>query len=208
MPPGSDEQWQGAGRGRLARQLLTESLTLCVAGGAAGVLLAWWGVGLLRNVMPLEVPRILEAKIDLWVLAFAFAVTIVAGVVSGLTPALAAFRFDIMCALREGRAGLTAGTRGMRTHQLILIGQFAVALVVANVAGLMLKSLYNVVNAPIHFDARNVLTAGITLQGTAYDSPPAKKEFQDQLLQIVHSLPGVESAGVTWWQERHSRGAR
>lgn len=187
----------GAGRGRLARQLLTESLLLSLPGGATGVLLAWWGVGLLRSVMPLEVPRILETRVDVWVLAFALAVTVVAATLSGLIPALTAVRFDIMGVLREGRGGTTVGLRRMRTHNLLLVGQFGLALVVANAAGLMLRSLYNVVNEPIHFDAENVLTAGITLQGSGYESAAAKKIFWDRLLERARLIPGVESVSLT-----------
>ncbi|MGD2152413.1 MAG: ABC transporter permease [Gemmatimonadales bacterium] len=187
----------GAGRGRLTRQLLTESLVLSVVGGTVGVLLAWWGVGLLRDIMPSDVPRILGARIDIWVLVFGLAVTMVAAVVSGLSPAIAAFKFDVMGVLREGRGGLTAGPRGMRTHNLLLVGQFAVALTVANVAGLMLKSLYSIVNEPVHFDAENVLSAGITLQGSGYERGPAKELFWNRLLERARLLPGVESASLT-----------
>jgi predicted permease len=188
----------GAGRAQVIRQFLTENLLLAGAGGLAGVGLAVLGVAALRNMLPATIERAAAIRVDGWILLFSIAVTGAAGLLSGLAPALSASRLDINGALREGQGTLTAGRRGARFQSALVIGQFALALMLANSAALMLKSYLNVVGTSLGFDTERTLTASLTLEGSTYErNAPAHAAFWNRLLERIRAIPGVREAGVT-----------
>jgi putative ABC transport system permease protein len=188
----------GASRAQVARQFLIENLLLAGVGGIAGIGLAFWSVAALRGALPATIERASAIRMDGWVLLFAAAVTVAAGVFSGLAPALSVARLDINSAIREGQGTLTAGRKGARFQSALVVAQFALALIVANGAALMLKSYLNVVGTPAGFDAGHTLAAGITLEGTAYrGNAAAQSAFWNRLLERVRAIPGVTQAGAT-----------
>jgi putative ABC transport system permease protein len=188
----------GAGRARVARQFLTENLLLSAAGGVAGVALAYWGVAVLRGALPAAIERTSAIRIDGWVLLFAAGVTIATGLLSGLAPALSATRLDINALLREGQGTLTAGRSRLRFQSALVVAQFALALVIASGAALMLESYLKVVDTPVGFDTERVLAAGISLEGPEYrGNTSAQMVFWDRLLERVRAIPGVVEAGAT-----------
>jgi putative ABC transport system permease protein len=188
----------GAGRTRVVRLFLTENLLLSGAGGAAGVALAVWGVATLRGMIPATVERASALRIDGWVLLFAIGVTMASGLLSGLAPALSAARLDINRVLREGQGTLTAGRKRARFQSALVVAQFALALVIANGAALMMKSYLNAVGTPVGFDTVHTLAISLTLEGSAYrGNVLAQAAFWNRLLERVRAIPGVKEAGVT-----------
>jgi predicted permease len=187
----------GAGRHRILRQLLTESLILSLLGGSAGFLLAYWGVGALGSIIPDNVPRVAGVEVDTQVLGFAAGTTILAGLLFGLAPALFASRIDLATVLKEGRAG-RGGSRGRNRFLATLVAvQFATGLILVNAAVLLVVSYINVISQDMNFDTDEVVVAGISLSGPAYEKPYQRRAFYDELLAQVRSLPGVVQAGVT-----------
>src|SRR5439155_20466003 len=132
----------GAARWRVTRQLLTESVLLAFAGGAAGLLLAAWGAGVLLRFAPNDLPRIHEIRLDWRVLAFTFAVSLVTGILFGLVPSLAASNPDLVEALKEGGRGGTGSVKRQRMRSAFVIAEITLALVLLVGAGLMLKSFW------------------------------------------------------------------
>lgn len=188
----------GAGRGQVVRQLLTENLLLAGLGGAAGVGLAMWGVAALRSMAPATIERASAIRVDGWVLLFAAVTTVAAGLLSGLAPAISAARLDIDSALREGQGTVTVGRSRARFQSALVVAQFALALVIAHGAALMVKSYLNVVGTPAGFDTERTLAAGITLEGAAYrGNATAQAAFWNRLLENVRAIPGVKEAGAT-----------
>jgi putative ABC transport system permease protein len=188
----------GAGKMQVARQLLTENLLLAGVGGIAGTGLALWAVAALRGMLPATIERAAAIRVDGWVLAFAACITLAAGILSGLAPALSAARLDINSALRDGQGTLTPGRSRARFQSALVVLQFALALVIANGAALMMKSYLNVVGTPAGFNAEQTLAAGITLEGAAFRrNAPAQAAFWDRVLERVRAIPGVVQAGAT-----------
>jgi predicted permease len=157
----------GAGRLRIVRQLLTESLILSVLGGVAGLLLAYWGVGALLALAPASLPRTGEVGIDGTVLLFTLTVSLLAGIVFGLAPGLRFSHPDLQASLKEGGRS-TAGNSGRRTRHLLVISELALAVVLLAGAGLTIKSFLRLLNVDPGFDPRNVLTARISLPQSKY----------------------------------------
>ncbi len=189
----------GAGRIRLIRQLLTESLLLSLGGGALGFLLAVWGSSLLVAFIPEDVPRIHEVSVDGRILGFTLLVSFVTGVVFGLAPALQASRLDLNASLKEGMRGTTAGLRQNRLRSLLVVSEVAMALVLLVSAALLIKSFVRLLEVKPGFNPANVLTMDIQLP----DLPPsryAKDEeqtaFFQQLMDRIKALPGVDGASA------------
>ena len=186
----------GATRGRLIRQMLTESVLLSLAGGILGLLLAVWLSAAMIRATPAGVPRIEEASADKWVLLFTFGLSIATGVVFGIFPALQASRTDVQSTLQEtGRSG-TAGSRRSRLRDILVAAEVAISLVLLVGGGLMTKSLLRVLQADTGINSENVLTGKFTTPDTKYGDAAKKRAFINQLVAKVQALPGVAAAGI------------
>ncbi len=152
----------GAGRSRLVRQLLTESLVLALIGGVAGIFVATAGVELLKQLGPQSLPRLDEVNVNGVVLAFTFAMAIFTGILFGLGPALKASRRDLTQSLKEG--GSSGDSRSKhRAHNTLVVAEVALSLVVLIASGLLLNSFWRLMRAPLGFDPANVLTTEVSL---------------------------------------------
>jgi putative ABC transport system permease protein len=189
----------GAGRGRIIRQLLTESLILAVAGGVLGLLLALWGVDVLIGLSPENLPRLSEIKIDGGVFLFTLALSLLTSFLFGLAPALQASRPDLNESLKEGSRGSTSGISSRRVRGALVVAEISIALVVLICAGLMINSLIRLRNINPGFTADNLLTLLISLPESKYPDSHLERSsaFFEQLTEQVRSMPGVESAAVT-----------
>ena len=186
----------GASRARIVRQLLTESLLLSLAGGAVGLVLALWGVDLLVALAPVGTPRVEEVGLDARVVAFTFAVSLLTGIVFGLAPALHASKVDLNEALKDGTRGATEGPRRGRLRGLLVVAEFAIALVLLASAGLLLKSFARVREESPGFDASHVLTMRVVLPESKYKAYDDHRAFFSNLFERLRALPGVESVGA------------
>ena len=187
----------GAGRIRIIRQLLAESLLLSFIGGVSGLLLAWGGVFGLRASGPASISRLGQATVNGWVLAYTGLVIVVVGITSGLIPALQSSRFDLNGALREGPRGSTGSAGKSRMHSVLLIAEIAVATLLLVGAGLLLKSFWRLQSVDPGFKPDHVLTAGISLNREKYMKDDDRRVvFFRQILERVKSVPGVESVGM------------
>jgi putative ABC transport system permease protein len=187
----------GAGRGRLVRQLLTESLLLGLAGGALGLALAAWGVELLVALSPGNIPRLDEAGLDARVLAFTFGVSVLTGVVFGLLPALSASKTDLAESLKEGGSrGPTAGRGARRLRGSLVIAEIAITAVLLAGAGLMIRSFAAVQAVDPGFRPERVMTFEFALPSAKYKEQPQIVNFTDQLTERASALPGVERAAL------------
>jgi putative ABC transport system permease protein len=191
----------GAARNRLLRQLLTESTLLSLLGGVFGILLAWAALRSIRTAVALDLPRSSEIHLDLGVLGFALALSLLTGILFGLAPAISAFRRDLAAVLRGNlatprgrfRRRFATGPRG-----LLVAGQVALSLVLLVSAGLLLQTLAHLYRVDPGFPADHVLTMSVSLAPAQYDTDAKRASFYKQLVARVESLPGVEHAGVTF----------
>ena len=184
----------GAGRFRLIRQLLTESLVLALAGGAVGIFLANAGVEFLKQLGPESLPRLGEVSVNGVVLAFTFAIAVVTGILFGLGPAMKASRRDLTQSLKEG--GSSGDSRAKhRAHNVLVVAEVALSLVVLIASGLLLNSFWRLLRAPLGFDPANVLTTEISLATPRYDDQQRRESFFHELQDRLQSAPGVKSAG-------------
>ncbi len=186
----------GAGRGRLMRQLLTESVLLSVIGGSLGLLLAYASVKWLVASLPTSVPRVEEIRMDAGVLAFTGAISILIGLLFGIIPAWKVTRTNLHDTLKEGGRG-TPGAGHHRVRSVLAVTEISLALVLLVGAGLMLRSFFRVMHADPGFNAEGVLTAVVSLPQTKYKEPVQVRNFIDQVLQNVKAMPGVQAAGST-----------
>ena len=186
----------GAGRWRVARQLLTESLVLSSLGGAAGLLIAMWGVDLISSFVPADIPLIKQAGLDPAVLSFTLAASVLTGVLFGLAPALQASRVDLGESLKEGGRGATEGRARSRLRSLLIVSEVALSLVLLIGAGLLIKSFVRLRNTNPGFDPRRVLAASVSLPQARYPKDEQQASFYQQAVERAAALPGVESAGA------------
>ena len=177
----------GGGRGRILRQLLTESLLLAFAGGALGVVLSFSGTRLWRTAMAGEMPRAGEIAVDSWVLAFAFVVSAVTGVLAGLAPARQMARLDVTRGLRDGSRSVTAS--GNWARNALVIGQLALSVILLAAAGLTIRTLTHLSRVDLGFTPSQVMTARLAPR----DRPEA---FFTDLLARVRAIPTVAMAGA------------
>lgn len=184
----------GAGRSRLIRQLLTENLTLGLAGGIAGILLAFWAVAGLKRILPPSVPRVSEIGVDGMVLAFALLVSIFTGVLFGIVPILQATRRDLAGSLKEGGRGSISSRPILRNTLVIL--EVAVGTVLVIGASLMIRSFVNLHNVQLGFNPDRLLTAQISLPRRKYPQAAAIAFYQD-LLDRLKSASGVTGAAIS-----------
>jgi putative ABC transport system permease protein len=187
----------GARRWQLVRQFLAESLLLSLMGGAVGLLLAMWGVGVIAGIAARVTPLISRVEINLPVLLFTLAVSVLTGVAFGLAPALHATRPDLTEALKEGGRASGAPASRSQLRNWLVISEVALALVLLVSAGLMIKSVLKLRNADTGFNAENVLTMNVWLPSKKYPDAPGQIAFYDRLIERVKTIPGVRSAGLT-----------
>jgi putative ABC transport system permease protein len=186
----------GAGRWRIVRQLLTESVLLSLIGGAVGLLLAVWGKDLLLSLAPEDLPRVREASLDGWVLAFTAGITLLTGLIFGLVPALQASKPNLNETLKDAGRGSTEGGRRHLVRSVLVVLEVATALVLLVGAGLMIKSFLRLQNVDPGFNPNNALTAKIALPQKKYPETDQRAAFYKQLLEKVAALPGVQAAGA------------
>jgi putative ABC transport system permease protein len=185
----------GARRGRLLRQLLTESVVLAVVGGSAGLLLAQWTTDLLRSLAPADLPRLSDVTIDAYVLAYAAAASLVTSLLFGIIPALHASRGE-SAALKEGGRSGSDGPTGRRVRSLLAVGELAIALMLLVGAGLLIRSFIALNNQDAGFTTQGVLTLRLQLPAAKYGEPARIVNFYEQLTERLAALPGVEAAGA------------
>jgi predicted permease len=184
----------GAGRGRVVRQLLTESILLAVLSGSLAVLVAFWGIDLLQLVIPDNLPRADEIGIDGRVFGFTLLISLLTGILFGLVPALQASRLSLSNVLKEG------GRSSVSHHHLrnlLVVSEVALALVLLIGAGLMLRSFMKLTSVDPGLDTKNILTANIRLPRSRYPAPQ-QAAFYRQLLERLRVTPGVEAASAAF----------
>src|SRR5580704_2622348 len=194
----------GAGRGRLVRQLLTESLVLGVISGLGGFVLGAWGIRALLALSPGNLPRINDVEhaasivtaLDWRVLAFTIGVSLLTGILFGLFPAVQVSKMDVNSALKEtsGRSG--TGLRQNRVRSLLVISEMALAVILLTCAALMIRTFFGLRSAQPGFDAHNVITMQTSLTGGKYDSTAKGENMIRQVVQRIEALPGVQAAAV------------
>jgi putative ABC transport system permease protein len=186
----------GAGRGRVVRQLLTESLILGLAGGVVALGLAWAGIQGLLVIMPAWFPRLNEMGLDGRVLAFGAVVSVAAAAIAGLGPALHATRQGVRESLQEGGRGSSLGRRGGRLRAGFVATEIALAIALASGAGLLAKGFNQLRSVPLGFQPAGMLTFSLTLPATRYPQDTDVTRFRDRLLEQVAALPGVRAVAA------------
>ena len=187
----------GAGRGRLIRQLLTESLVLAVAGGALGLLLAAAGLAALRGLAATALPPYADLSLDRGAVLVTAALAVVTGVLFGLVPALAAGRPDVQRTLREESRGSSESRRSRHLRGALVAGQIALSVSLLAGAGLLIRSLLAITGAPLGFAPGGIVTVPVKLPGGAYPTTEALMRFFEQLEERLRSLPGVTAVAST-----------
>lgn len=186
----------GASRGRLIRQLLTESMLLSVIGGTLGLLVGTWGAAALLSISPGSLPRADQVEVDGRVLLFSLVVASLTGLLSGLAPAFLVSRTDLGDALKEGSGRATSGLHRQRFRRLLVISELALAVVLLAGAGLMIRSFQRIRNVQPGFDPSGVVMMELTLPTARYARPEQQSAFFSRVLERVGSLPGVDAAGL------------
>jgi putative ABC transport system permease protein len=186
----------GAGRLRIARQLLTEQLLLATLGGLAGVALAYWGVALLAHAGPIGIPRLADVRIDPLVLAFAAGVTLFTAVAVGLVPFVTAGRLDLLPALNEGARSAGQPGRAQRLARTLVVAEIAMTLMLAFACALLVRSLIAAQTRDPGFAAGQVLALEIAAPSPKYAAPARSREYFDRLTTALAALPGVTAVGA------------
>ena len=190
----------GAGRGRLIRQMLSESLLLALCGGLAGLLVASSGVKVMTSVIPAsigaDILSLSRPRVDSHVLLYSLAVSLATGILFGLVPALAATRMELSEQLKEGVQAASAGPRRGLLEGVLVVAELSLALVLLIGAGLLGKSFYRVLSIDPGFAPERVLTLNLSLSDSKYPKPEQERTFFSEVLRRVESLPGVRSAAL------------
>ena len=186
----------GAARGRVVRQLLTESVLLAAVGGLAGVLFGVWATDGLLSLAPDSLPRLNEVRLEPRVLAYASAITLLTGVIFGLGPAIQSARAGVTQSLKDGTRGSTGvGGRAMRR---VLIGvEVALALILLTGGGLLLRGFIDLQRMDLGFRPDNILVGFVNPPRTTYTTPASRIAFFDQVLEKASALPGVQQAALS-----------
>ena len=187
----------GAERGRLVRQLLTESVVLGLVGGAAGLLLAYWGTRALVAARPQGIPRLGEVGIDGTVVAFTAGIALLTGIVFGIVPALQATRHDLVGALKAGGRGGAARRGGNRLRGGLVVAEMALAVMLLVGAGLLIRSFVALTAVDPGFRPEGAVAISVSLQGGAYRDVARRREFFATLSERLEALPGVSGVGGT-----------
>ena len=188
----------GAGRGRIVRQLVTESLLVSVLGGGVGLLVALWAIGPLVRLAPTAIPRLAETRIDPGVLLFTLVLTFVTGVLFGLAPALSASRTDPQAALTEGGRGSTSGRSRQRFRTLLFVSEVALAFVLVIGSGLLIRSLLRVQSIPPGFNPEHVLALDVSLPDAKYPERTDRHRFFQRAVENLRPLPGVQAVSAVY----------
>ena len=170
---------------------------LALIGGSAGVVLAIWGLDLLRSIGAQTVPRLAEVNLDLRVLLVTLGTAVLTGIVIGLIPALASGKPELTEALKEGGRGSTSGLRRNRLRNALVVAEVALALVLLVGAGLLLKSFVRLQNVHAGFEPKNVLTMEVALPLLKYPRGKPVADFYAEATRRIKALPGVEAAAFT-----------
>jgi len=185
----------GAGRVRLVRQLITESLVLALAGGLVGVMLAWSGTSALAVLGPKEIPRVNEIRMDTSVLLFGLIASLITGLLFGMAPALRSARVDLNDALKD-LGKITEGRSRFGLRNLLVATELAIAFVLVVGAGLLGRSFLNLMNVDAGYDPHNVLTLGSFAYGARYQKPEVELAYYKQAMERLRRTPGIESVAM------------
>jgi len=186
----------GASAGRIARQLLTESVVLAALSGLIGTLLALVGIRLIRAFGPADLLRLNEISLDLRVLGWALAISVLAGILVGVAPTITTLRRNLRTSVEEGGRGVSAGTATRRIRRALVVAEFALAIVLLVGAGLILRSFASLLAVDPGFRTRNVMTMSVQLPGNRYREFGARNGFYSQAFAQVKAIPGVQEVGV------------
>jgi predicted permease len=195
----------GAGRWRIIRQLLTESVILALAAAAVGLVLAHWSVTGVVAWSPPDVPRLEQARIDPIAVGFAIAIALVSSALFGIAPALRVSRSDVQVGLRDGARGSTGGLRD-RVRAGLIVAEVALSLLLLFGAGLLIRSAIALQRTNMGFDPRGVLSARMTLPQTAYTDPARIVETLHRIVDEATAIPGASSAAITSYAAMGSGG--
>ena len=186
----------GAGRGRLMRQVLTESMLLAAFGATAALIIARFGASLLVKFGPANIPRLSEAAIDGQVALFNAVVALVAGLLCGVAPALLAAGSDLHRSLKEA-ARATASRRSLMARSVLVATEMALAVVLLTGAGLLIRSFVHVIHVDPGFRAANVLSVILGLPDSRYSDPAKQRAFFEEVVRRLRATPGIEAAAVS-----------
>jgi predicted permease len=187
----------GASRGRILRQLATESVILALLSGTLGVLLALWGSRVLVALAPTDVPRLSETGIDSHVLLFALAASLIASLLFGLAPALQALRVDLNNTLKQSNTRTSGGGVADRMRSALVVAEIALSVVLLAAAGLLMKSFLALENVSLGFQPQRVLAVEASVPASDLDSARRATRFYQQALSEISTIPGVLNVGAT-----------
>ena len=187
----------GAGRGRIVRQVLTESVLLAIFGAALGLVLAFWGLEFLLSIAPADaLARAQHIGLNGWALLFTGGVAVLTGILFGLAPALQAARANLNEAIKESEGHASFGLRRHRLSAAMVCAELALSLILLIGSGLLIRTFVSLLDTDPGFNPRNMLTVQIWTTGSKYNSTPALSGFYDELVRRIEAIPGVQSAAV------------
>ncbi|MEO8369257.1 MAG: ABC transporter permease [Candidatus Solibacter sp.] len=186
----------GASRARLLAQSIAESTILALTGGVLGVAFAWWGLQALLAAAPVDLPRLQEVKVDSQVLLFAFAISLLTGLIFGALPALGSLRTLPMETLKSAGRGNTEGRGGLRTRNLLVGFEVGLSAALLVTAGLLIASFTRLMSVDKGFQVDRVLAVNVSLLATRYPKPEDRTAFFQRALEKAAALPGVQQASV------------
>ena len=186
----------GAGRGRIIRQLLTESAALGLLGGSAGVFLAYWSVRVMGSLLPADLAQMQDIRVDGWVLSFALSLSVAASFVFGMAPALFAAGSDVQKTLREGSGRAGAGGSRQSARTILASAEIALAMVLLVGAGLLVRSFIAMTAVSPGFSSQHLVKAEVSLPQFEYSTPQQWTAFADDLLARIQAEPGMRDSAI------------
>jgi putative ABC transport system permease protein len=183
----------GAGRVRLARQLLTESVLLSLIGGVLGILMGWSSLHFVISLLQRRLPQAIAIHLDSRILVFALLLSLATGLVFGMAPVLQLIRGNLHDRLKQGGRQTTGG--GQRLRQVLVVGEIAISLVLLSAAGLLLRSMLSLISVDKGFNSHHVITMAMRPSPVRYKEPKTEILYLQRILESVKSLPGVQAAG-------------
>ena len=186
----------GAGRGRIVRQVLTESVLLAFFGATLGLFLAFWGLEFLLGLAPDALPRAQHIALNAWALIFTGGVAVLTGILFGFAPALQAARADLGEALKEGEGRASFGLRRRNLSSALVCAEVALSLILLIGSGLLIRTFIGLLSTDPGFNPQNMLTVQIWTTGSKYNSTPALASFYQELVRRIEAVRGVQSAAI------------